>query len=42
MPSSPTRGEMPKIPDGYVFDRETSRAILLVMKEMMLENCLLS
>ena len=28
MPSSPTRVEMPKIPDGYVFDRETTRAIL--------------
>ena len=28
MPSSPTRVEMPKKSDGYVFDRETARAIL--------------
>ena len=28
MPSPPTRVEMPKIPDGYVFDGEIARAIL--------------
>ena len=28
MPSSPTRVEMPETSDGYVFDRETARAIL--------------
>jgi hypothetical protein len=28
MPSSPTRVEMPETSDGYIFDRETARAIL--------------
>ena len=36
MPSSPTRVEMPETSDGHVFDRETARAILVVMIEMRL------
>ena len=38
MTSSPTRVETPKIPDGFVIDRETAREILTLMIEMMLRN----
>ena len=38
MPSSPTRFEMPKVPNGYVMDGEIVETFLLVVIEKILIN----